>query len=85
PTTAFLSVGSKAAGFIVALRVLEPFFHSPVTRGQTTMIVLVLAGLTIFVGNLAALPQSNFKRLLAYSSIAHAGFVLLAVAAWSDG
>ncbi len=85
PTTAFLSVGSKAAGFIVALRILDPFFASPATHEQTTMIVLTLAGLTILVGNLAAIPQTNFKRLLAYSSIAHAGFVLLAVAAWSTG
>lgn len=85
PTTAFLSVGSKAAGFIVALRILVPFLESPVTREQTTMIVLTMAGLTILLGNLAAIPQTNFKRLLAYSSIAHAGFVLLAVAAWSKG
>jgi NADH-quinone oxidoreductase subunit N len=60
PTTAFLSVGSKAAGFIIALRILEPFFSSPITREQTTMIVLTLAGLTILIGNLAAIPQSNF-------------------------
>jgi NADH-quinone oxidoreductase subunit N len=85
PITAFLSVGSKAAGFIVALRVLEPFFQSAITREQTTMIVLVLAGLTILIGNLSAIPQTNFKRLLAYSSIGHAGFILLAVAAWNEG
>jgi NADH-quinone oxidoreductase subunit N len=77
-------VGSKAAGFIVAFRVLAPFLESPVTRNQTIMIVLTLAGLTIVVGNLAAIPQSNFKRLLAYSSIAHAGFILLAITAWHD-
>ena len=85
PTTAFLSVGSKAAGFIVALRILEPFFTSDITRHQATLIVLVLASLTLLVGNLAAIPQKNFKRLLAYSSIAHAGFILLAIAAWSPG
>jgi NADH-quinone oxidoreductase subunit N len=85
PITAFLSVGSKAAGFIVALRVLEPFFQSAITREQTTMIVRVLAGLTILIGNLSAIPQTNFKRLLAYSSIGHAGFILLAVAAWNEG
>lgn len=85
PTTAFLSVGSKAAGFIVTLRILDPFFSSDITRGQTTIIVLTLAGLTILIGNLAAIPQNNFKRLLAYSSIAHAGFILLAVAAWNTG
>jgi NADH-quinone oxidoreductase subunit N len=85
PTIAFLSVGSKAAGFIVVMRILDPFFSSDITREQTTMIVLTLAGLTILVGNLAAIPQGNFKRLLAYSSIAHAGFILLAVAAWNTG
>lgn len=85
PTTAFLSVGSKAAGFIVAVRVLEPFLTSPATQTQTTFIVLAMAGLTILIGNLSAIPQTNFKRLLAYSSIAHAGFILLAVAAWNEG
>ncbi|MEC9055381.1 MAG: NADH-quinone oxidoreductase subunit N [Verrucomicrobiota bacterium] len=85
PITAFLSIGSKAAGFIVSLRILEPFFTSEITRHQTTLIVLVLASLTLVVGNLAAIPQSNFKRLLAYSSIAHAGFILLAIAAWHPG
>lgn len=85
PTTAFLSVGSKAAGFIVTLRILEPFFVSDITRNQTSIIVLTLAGLTILIGNLAAVPQNNLKRLLAYSSIAHAGFILLAIAAWHNG
>ncbi|NNM28527.1 MAG: NADH-quinone oxidoreductase subunit N, partial [Akkermansiaceae bacterium] len=82
PTTAFLSVGSKAAGFIAALRILEPFLQSEFARAQTVFILLVLAALTILYGNLAAIPQSNFKRLLAYSSIAHAGFILLAITAW---
>ena len=85
PITAFLSIGSKAAGFIVSLRILEPFFTSEITRHQTTLIVLLLASLTLVVGNLAAIPQNNFKRLLAYSSIAHAGFILLAIAAWHPG
>ena len=85
PITAFLSVGSKAAGFIVALRILEPFFNSEITRSQTTLIVLIMAGLTLLAGNLAAIGQTNFKRLLAYSSIAHAGFLLLAIAAWHPG
>ena len=86
PTTAFLSVGSKAAGFAIALRILEPFVQegSPVQQ-QTIFILLILAGLTILYGNLAAIPQSNFKRLLAYSSVAHAGFILLAIAAWNEG
>jgi NADH-quinone oxidoreductase subunit N len=83
PTTAFLSVGSKAAGFILTIRFLEPFLSQEITRGPVLTILLVLACATLLFGNLAAIPQSNFKRLLAYSSIAHAGFLLLALAAWS--
>lgn len=75
PVTAYLSVGSKAAGFVVLLRVLEPFFILP----QIERLLVVLALLTLLYGNLAALPQSNLKRLLAYSSIAHAGYLLIGV------
>ncbi len=75
PVTAFLSVGSKAAGFVVLLRVLEPFFMLP----QMQRLLVVLAALTLIYGNLAALPQTNLKRLLAYSSIAHAGYLLIGV------
>ena len=81
PTTAFLSVGSKAAGFILTIRFLDPFISSELTRGPVLTILLVLACATLLFGNLAAIPQTNFKRLLAYSSIAHAGFLLLALAA----
>jgi NADH-quinone oxidoreductase subunit N len=86
PTTAFLSVGSKAAGFIFLIRFLEPFMvaESPV-RGQIITLLAILAGATLLLGNLAAIPQNNFKRLLAYSSIAHAGFLLMALAAWRPG
>jgi NADH-quinone oxidoreductase subunit N len=83
PTTAFLSVGSKAAGFILLISFLEPFLASDLTRGKVLTLLLILAGATLLFGNLAAIPQTNFKRLLAYSSIAHAGFLLLALAAWS--
>lgn len=84
PTTAFLSVGSKAAGFILLIRFLTPFLEetSPV-RPQVLGLLFILACTTLLFGNLAAIPQTNFKRLLAYSSIAHAGFLLLALAAWS--
>ena len=82
PTTAFLSVGSKAAGFILTIRFLEPFLESPLTRGPVVVLLLILACATLLFGNLAAIPQTNFKRLLAYSSIAHAGFLILALAAW---
>ncbi len=84
PTTAFLSVGSKAAGFALLIRFLTPFLGetSPI-RGQVLTILLILAGATLLYGNFAAIPQTNFKRLLAYSSIAHAGFLILALAAWA--
>ena len=82
PITAFLSVGSKAAGFILTIRFLEPFLSTEVTRGPVVALLLILACATLLFGNLAAIPQTNFKRLLAYSSIAHAGFLLLALAAW---
>ncbi len=75
PVTAYLSVGSKAAGFVVLLRVLEPFFVLP----QTERLLVWIAALTLLYGNLAALPQTNLKRLLAYSSIAHAGYLLVGV------
>ncbi|MEJ6582152.1 MAG: NADH-quinone oxidoreductase subunit N [Akkermansiaceae bacterium] len=84
PTTAFLSVASKAAGFAVLLRVLEPFLNSPLAD-KVIFILAVLAGATILLGNLAAIPQKNFKRLLGYSSIANAGFILMALAAWNPG
>jgi NADH-quinone oxidoreductase subunit N len=75
PVTAYLSVGSKAAGFIVLMRVLQPFMNLP----QTQRLIVVIALLTLIYGNLAALPQTNLKRLLAYSSIAHAGYLLIGV------
>jgi NADH-quinone oxidoreductase subunit N len=75
PVTAYLSVGSKAAGFVVLIRVLQPFTKLP----QTQRLIFVIALLTLIYGNLAALPQTNLKRLLAYSSIAHAGYLLIGV------
>jgi NADH-quinone oxidoreductase subunit N len=75
PVTAYLSVGSKAAGFVVLLRVLEPFFILP----EIQRLLIAVAALTLIYGNVAALPQTNLKRLLAYSSIAHAGYLLVGV------
>ena len=75
PVTAFLSVGSKAAGFVVLLRVLAPFSMLP----QVGRLLVGVAALTLIYGNFAALPQTNLKRLLAYSSIAHAGYLLIGV------
>ena len=80
PTTAFLSVGSKAAGFILLIRFLEPFLASDLTRTKVLTLLAIISAATLLFGNLAAIPQSNFKRLLGYSSIAHAGFLILALA-----
>jgi NADH-quinone oxidoreductase subunit N len=87
PVTAFLSVGSKAASFAMTLRILVEAL--PAMRlgpaessllGWSTMLY-VLAVLTMTWGNMAALTQSNLKRMLAYSSIAHAGYVLIGLVA----
>jgi NADH-quinone oxidoreductase subunit N len=79
PTTAFLAVGSKAAGFVLLLRVL--FTAVPAVTAQWTTLLVVISAITILYGNLCAIPQRNLKRLLGYSSIAHAGYLLLGVAA----
>ncbi|MEO1857378.1 MAG: NADH-quinone oxidoreductase subunit N [Rubritalea sp.] len=80
PITAFLSIASKAAGFGVAITILRSFLASPETQGSVATILVIMAAATLLYGNLAALSQTNFKRLLAYSSIAHAGFLLLGLA-----
>lgn len=80
PVTALMSAGVKAAAFVALVRV---FVALAPAMGQQVPFVLfsALALLTMVVGNLLALPQRNVKRMLAYSSIAHAGYVLIAVAA----
>ncbi len=80
PVTAFLSVGSKAAGFVVLVRVLEVFLAVPALGGKVTTVLVLLAAATLIYGNITALPQENLKRLFAYSSIAHAGYLLIACA-----
>jgi NADH-quinone oxidoreductase subunit N len=82
PTTAFLAVGSKAAGFVLLLRVL--FTAVPDITAQWWKLLSVVSAITILYGNLCAIPQRNVKRLLGYSSIAHAGYMLLGIAALSS-
>jgi NADH-quinone oxidoreductase subunit N len=79
PTTAFLAIGSKAAGFVLLLRVL--FTAVPSVTMHWEKLLIVISAITILYGNLCALPQRNLKRLLGYSSISHAGYLLLGVAA----
>ncbi len=77
--TAFMSVGPKAAGFAVLGRVFFDAFGS--LQVQWTSILIPLAVLTMAVGSIIALSQTNIKRMLAYSSIAHAGYMLLGIIA----
>src|SRR5262245_18106592 len=79
PVTAFLSVGSKAASFAMLLRIfLEGL---PSMSADWRMLFEALAIVTMTIGNLAALTQTNVKRMLAYSSIAHAGYLLIGIVA----
>ncbi|HXX38222.1 MAG TPA: NADH-quinone oxidoreductase subunit N [bacterium] len=77
PVTAFLSVGSKAAAFAALLRV----FYVALPPGAWVPVLGVLAAVTMSVGNLLALSQQNVKRMLAYSAIAHAGYMMIGVVA----
>ncbi len=78
PVTALFSAGPKAAAFALLLRI---FATVPAATQYWFWAFWVLAALTMFAGNLGALVQTNMKRLLAYSSIAHAGYILVAFAA----
>jgi proton-translocating NADH-quinone oxidoreductase chain N len=80
PVAAYLSVASKAAGFAALVRVLMVMVDP--TRVDWVPLVAVLAAVSMTLGNLLALPQRNIKRMLAYSSIAHAGYLLIGVAAF---
>jgi NADH-quinone oxidoreductase subunit N len=81
PITAFISTASKAAGFAVLVRVMLVVFPSIASYWSTLFAVLAAATMTL--GNLLAIPQRNIKRLLAYSSIAHAGYALIGLVALS--
>jgi NAD(P)H-quinone oxidoreductase subunit 2 len=82
PVVAFLSVGSKAAGFAMAIRLLTTAF--PLVIEQWHFVFTALAVLSLVLGNVVALTQTSMKRLLAYSSIAQAGFVMIGLIAGTD-
>ena len=91
--TAYLSVASKAAGFALLIRFIKvTFYQSTAPDGSWILLgiidwqrlLIVLSILTMTLGNFAAIWQDNIKRMLAYSSIAHAGYLLLAVAIFSN-
>ena len=74
--TAFMAAGAKIAGFAALLRVFAVAF--PSLSADMTPILAVVSALTMIVGNVVAISQTNIKRLLAYSSIAHAGYIMMA-------
>ncbi len=86
PVTAFLSTAPKIAGFALLIRFLAPFYVQAASGTPVfdfELIISVIAILTMIAGNFAAIWQSNVKRMLAYSSIGHTGFALMAVVTFS--
>ncbi len=81
PVVAFMSIASKSAAFAIVLRVLYTAFGEPDLTTQWSTLFAVLAVLTMTVGNLLALSQRNIKRMLGYSTVAHAGYLLVGLAA----
>jgi len=92
PITAYLSVGSKAAGFSMLIRFFYPGLSHVTTNGAWVTVqgvdwpslIVAVSMVTMTLGNLSALRQTNVKRLLAYSSIAHAGYILMGFVVLSD-
>ncbi|MBF7083612.1 NADH-quinone oxidoreductase subunit N [Desulfallas sp. Bu1-1] len=82
PVTSFLAMGSKAASFAILLRLFVAAL--PGVWENWTMVVAILAAITMIVGNLVAIPQTNVKRLLAYSSIAQAGYIMVGLVTASE-
>ena len=80
--TAFMSVGAKTAGFAALLRVFLSAF--PGLAANWAMVAAILSAATMILGNFSAIAQSNIKRMLAYSSIAHAGYILMGLVAASS-
>lgn len=86
PITAFLAVASKAAGFVLLLRIFGFGAFALESIGEIFRPVILTLGIaTVTLGTLAALPQRDLKRLLAYSGIAHAGYMLLALGTLGEG
>ena len=83
PVTAYLSVGPKVGAFAIALRLFVGALGP--LKADWLPVVIVLAALTMTLGNLVAITQDNVKRMLAYSSIAHTGYILVGLAAYAGG
>ena len=84
PVTAFLSVGSKGAGVVLLMRFCWSVLGPAALRPEWLALLGGLAALTLIMGNLGAIPQTDLKRFLGYSGIAHAGFLLMAIATHSQ-
>ena len=92
PVTAFLSVVSKTAGFVLLIRIFLSIFANAASNGYNSASILemmqdsiaFIAGATMVIGNVVALRQRNLKRLFAYSSMAHAGYLLVAFSSFSN-
>jgi len=80
--TAFMAVGAKAGGFAALLRVFIVAF--PSISAQMAPVLFAITAATLIIGNLLAIAQNNVKRMLAYSSISHAGFILMAIVAYGN-
>jgi len=79
PVTALFSVGPKAVGFAVLLRIFYPYWQIAFNSLAMFWLLWIISALTMIVGNFVALRQTNVKRILAYSSIAHAGYLMIAI------
>ena len=82
PTTAFLAIGSKAAGVVLMVRLVFGVLSH--VEWPWEKLFMILAGITILYGSLCAIPQRNLKRLLGYSGIANAGYIMMGIAAMND-
>jgi NADH-quinone oxidoreductase subunit N len=82
PVTGYLSVGPKVGAFALILRLFVEGLGP--LRAEWWIVIVVLAAITMTLGNLVALTQDNVKRMLAYSSIAHTGYMLVGIAAWAS-
>jgi len=84
PVAGFLSTAAKAAGFAVLVRLFFVAFPDPNIAQYWTVALAILSAVTMTVGNLLALPQTNIKRLIAFSSVSHAGYAMIGVVALSQ-
>lgn len=83
PVTAFLAAGSKVAGFSVLIKLLMQVMQY--SYSSIVVLIIVLSILSMVIGNVIAIPQTNIKRMLAYSSIAHAGYILTGLVSYTKG